>query len=60
MGLVYIGDSKPEGRYGAMKYILIWVITATNGIAAGELTSGSAEFGSYEACLGQDIGRDSY
>lgn len=33
-----------------MKYILIWVITATDGIAAGELSSGSAEFGSYEAC----------
>jgi hypothetical protein len=33
-----------------MKYILIWVVTSTGGISAGEMTSGSAEFGSYEAC----------
>ena len=33
-----------------MKYILIWVITATNGVASGGFTSGSSEFGSYEAC----------
>ena len=38
-----------------MKYILIWVVTSTSGISAGGFASGSAEFGSYEACRAAGI-----